>query len=125
MRRLIVNADDFGLTNGINSAILKANLEGIVTSTTLMANGSAFDQAVSLTASAPSLSIGCHVMLVDGSSLLQPARVATLLAGRDSTSFCRSAGALGWRSMPRGIDTDQMVLEAVAHIRTLQVARSS
>ena len=73
MRRLIINADDFGLTAGINSAILKAHFEGIVTSATLMANGSAFDQAVSLTASAPSLSIGCHVMLVDGSSLLQPA----------------------------------------------------
>src|SRR5256886_3900217 len=122
MRRLIVNADDFGLTNGINSAILKAHFEGIVTSATLMANGSAFDQAVSLTASAPSLSIGCHVMLVDGSSLLQPARVATLLAGRDSTSFCRSAGALAWRAIARRIDPAQIELEAVAQIRKLQSA---
>ena len=122
MRRLIINADDFALTAGINSAILKAHLEGIVTSATLMANGSAFDQAVSLTASAPSLSIGCHVMLVDGSSLLQPARVATLLAGRDSTSFCRSAGALAWRAITRRIDPVHIELEAVAQIRKLQSA---
>ena len=104
MRRLIINADDFGLTAGINRAILKAHLEGIVTSATLMANGPAFEQAVTLTASAPSLSIGCHVMLVDGSSLLQPARVPTLLAGRDNTSFYRSAGTLAWRSITRRID---------------------
>ena len=120
MRRLIINADDFGLTAGINSAILKAHLEGVVTSATLMANGSAFDQAVSRTVSAPSLSIGCHVMLVDGSSLLQPARVSTLLAGRDSTSFYQSAGALAWRAIARRIDPAQIELEAVEQIRKLQ-----
>ena len=61
-------------------------------------------------------------MLVDGSSLLQPARVATLLAGRDSTSFCRSAGTLGWRAITRRIDPVQIELEAVAQIRKLQSA---
>jgi hopanoid biosynthesis associated protein HpnK len=119
VRRLIINADDFGLTAGINRAILEAHLEGIVTSATLMANGPAFDQAVPLAAAAPDLSVGCHVMLVDGSSLLQPARVPTLLAGRD---FYRSAGTLAWRAITRRIDPAQIELEAVAQIRKLQSA---
>jgi predicted glycoside hydrolase/deacetylase ChbG (UPF0249 family) len=48
MRRLIVNADDFGLTEAVNRGIVHAHNEGIVTSTTLMAGGSAFDSAVSI-----------------------------------------------------------------------------
>jgi predicted glycoside hydrolase/deacetylase ChbG (UPF0249 family) len=122
VRRLIINADDFGLTVGINRGIVKAHFEGVVTSATLMANGTAFEQAVTLTASASSLSIGCHAMLVDGSSLLQPARVPTLLAGRDNTSFYRSAGTLAWRTITRRIDPAQIELEAVAQIRKLQSA---
>ena len=122
MRRLIINADDFGLTGGINRAIMQAHFNGVVTSATLMANGTGFEQAVTLTASAPSLSIGCHVMLVDGSSLLQPARVPTLLAGRDNPSFYRSAGTLAWRAITRRIDPAQIELEAIAQIRKLQSA---
>jgi len=122
VRRLIINADDFGLTGGINRAIMQAHFNGVVTSATLMANGTGFEQAVTLTASAPSLSIGCHVMLVDGSSLLQPARVPTLLAGRDNPSFYRSAGTLAWRAITRRIDPAQIELEAIAQIRKLQSA---
>ena len=48
MRRLIVNADDFGLTSGINRAIVEAHERGIVTSATLMANSRAFDQATEM-----------------------------------------------------------------------------
>ena len=122
MRRLIINADDFGLTAGVNRAILKAHVEGIVTSATLMANSSAFDQVVPLTAAAPDLSIGCHVMLVDGSPLLPPPQVPTLIEGRDSSRFHRSAGALAWRVITGGIDPTQIELEAVAQIRKLQSA---
>jgi predicted glycoside hydrolase/deacetylase ChbG (UPF0249 family) len=122
VRRLIINADDFGLTAGINSAILKAHFEGIVTSATLMANGSAFDQAVSLTASAPSLSIGCHVTLADGSSLLQPSRVPTLIQGRASTRFYPSSGAFAWRTITGRINPIEIELEALAQIRQLQSA---
>ena len=122
MRRLIINADDFGLTAGINSAILKAHLEGIVTSTTLMANSSAFDQAVTLTATAPNLSVGCHVTLVDGRSLLPPSQIPALMQGRDSSRFYRSAGAFAWRIISGGIDPAQVELEAIAQIRKLQSA---
>src|SRR5215469_8620808 len=81
VRRLIVNADDFGLTAGVNRAIIEAHTAGVVSSATLMANGAAFENAVSLAQSAPKLSIGCHVVLVDGTPVTEPASVTTLLAG--------------------------------------------
>ena len=48
MRRLIVNADDFGFTSGVNRAIVEAHTRGVVTSATLMANGPAFAEAAQL-----------------------------------------------------------------------------
>ena len=79
MRRLIVNADDFGLTPGVNRAIAEAHQRGIVTSTTLMANSAAFAQAVESAHTLPRLSVGCHVVLVDGAPILSPDRVGSLV----------------------------------------------
>ena len=70
MRRLIVNADDFGFTAGVNRAIVEAHTHGIVTSSTLMANGRAFEDAVRLARTVPRLSVGCHVVLIDGAPVL-------------------------------------------------------
>jgi len=122
VRRLIINADDFGLTAGINRAILKAHLEGIVTSATLMANGPAFDQAVPLAAGTPDLSVGCHVELVDGSSLLPASQVSTLIQGRERARFYRSSSTFAWRTIIGRINPAQIELEAVAQIRKLQAA---
>jgi len=58
VRRLIINADDFGLTAGVNRAIVEAHERGVVSSATLMANGSAFDDAVALARSQPRLGVG-------------------------------------------------------------------
>ena len=66
MRRLIINADDFGLTSGVNRAIVEAHGHGVVTSATLMANAPAFSEAVQLAEASPRLGVGCHVVLVDG-----------------------------------------------------------
>ena len=73
-RFLAVNADDFGFTRDVNSGIVAAHTDGILTSTTLMANGSAFDDAVRLARDVPTLDIGVHFVLVGGNSLLEPAR---------------------------------------------------
>ena len=62
----MVNADDFGFTSGVNRTIIKAHADGIVTSATLMANGPAFCEVKELAEQFPKLSIGCHVMLIDG-----------------------------------------------------------
>lgn len=64
MKRLIVNADDFGFTRDVNAGILEAHWNGILTATTLMATGGAFDDAVRLARENPSLDVGCHLVLV-------------------------------------------------------------
>ena len=81
--QLVVNADDFGFTPDVNSGIVEAHRHGILTATTLMANGDAFDDAVRLARETPSLDIGCHLVLIGGRSLVTgnpfPATVAQLL----------------------------------------------
>jgi chitin disaccharide deacetylase len=68
-RQLVVNADDFGFARDVNRGILEAHTRGILTATTLMANGAAFDDAVALARTHPSLDIGCHLVMVQGPSL--------------------------------------------------------
>lgn len=72
-KRLIVNADDFGFTRDVNAGIVEAHRTGILTATTLMANGAAFDDAVRLAGENPRLDVGCHLVLVQGGSVLAPA----------------------------------------------------
>jgi predicted glycoside hydrolase/deacetylase ChbG (UPF0249 family) len=70
LKRLIINADDFGFTRDVNAGIVHAHREGVLTSTTLMANGAAFDDAVRLAKETPTLDIGAHLVLLQGNSLL-------------------------------------------------------
>src|SRR5207302_571694 len=77
MKRLIVNADDFGFTRDVNAGIVQAHRRGILTATTLMANGAAFEDAVRLARETPALDVGCHLMLVGAPGL--PATVGQLL----------------------------------------------
>ena len=69
MKYLIVNADDFGFTRDVNAGIVQAHQEGILTSTTLMANGDAFDDAVALAHQYSTLDVGVHLVLVQGHAL--------------------------------------------------------
>jgi chitin disaccharide deacetylase len=69
LKRLVVNADDFGFTRDVNEGIVAAHQGGILTATTLMANGAAFDHAIELAAANPGLDVGCHLVLVGGRSL--------------------------------------------------------
>jgi predicted glycoside hydrolase/deacetylase ChbG (UPF0249 family) len=71
-KRLIVNADDFGFTPEVNLGILEAHRTGILTATTLMANGDAFDDAVSIARANATLDVGCHLVLIGGHSVLPP-----------------------------------------------------
>lgn len=80
----MVNADDFGFTPDVNAGIMDAHRDGILTATTLMANGDAFEEAVRLARETPTLDIGCHLVLIGGRSLVTkkafPATVPQLLA---------------------------------------------
>jgi hopanoid biosynthesis associated protein HpnK len=79
MKRLIVNADDFGFTRGVNAGIVRAYQRGIVTSSTIMANGEAFEEAIELARANPGLGVGCHLAIVGGRSVAQPTEVASLV----------------------------------------------
>ena len=123
MRRLIINADDFGLTEGVNRAILEGHRDGVITSTTLMANGNWFASAVRSAQSAPELSIGCHVVLVDGEPLLPKEQVRSLLAGSNGTARLRRGFLdLARDNFRRKIKPGEVEAEATAQIRTLQSA---
>ena len=94
MLKLIVNADDLGLSVGVNEGILEAHLNGILTSTSVMANGVAFEHAIRLCRSVPSLDLGIHLTLVEEEPLLSAAAIPSLVdtAGkfhRHATTFMR------------------------------------
>jgi hopanoid biosynthesis associated protein HpnK len=78
MKQLIVNADDFGLTRGVNQGIIRAHREGILTSATLMATAPAFEHAVALALANPGLGVGCHLVLVGGRAVAPPHEISSL-----------------------------------------------
>src|SRR5258708_34688820 len=83
--QLIINADDFGLTPGINRAIAELHQAKALTSATLMATGAAFDDAVAVAHANPALGVGCHILLTDGTPVFPPKRIPTLLAPHRKT----------------------------------------
>ncbi len=126
MRRLIINADDFGLTAGVNRAIVEAHENGVVSSATLMANGQAFAQAVSLAQSTPRLGVGCHVVLVDGAPLLPQTQVHSLLDRSGNSAgdprFREGISKFGALAMLGRLAADEIEAEATAQIRKLQAS---
>jgi chitin disaccharide deacetylase len=124
MRRLIINADDFGLTAGVNRAIVEAHEHGVVTSTTLMANGPAFADAIALAQSRPGLGVGCQILLVDGAPLLDATAVRTLLDRGNSSGphFREGITRFGALALLGRLSESEIEAEATAQIRKLQGA---
>jgi len=122
VRRLIINADDFGFTPGVNRAIVEAHTRGVVTSSTLMANGPAFVEAVKLAKSVPRLSVGCHVVLIDGEPVLSAERIPSLTARVQSPRFRDGLKTFAARAIAGRIDAGQIAAEAEAQIRKIQAA---
>ena len=118
MRRLIVNADDFGLTSGVNRAIALANREGVVTSATIMANSRGFAQAVDLAKAQPELKTGCHVGVIDGVPLTEDA--TTLTGG--SSRFRSSLKGFAAAAVRNRISPDEIQREVEAQICKIQAA---
>ena len=86
MSYLIINADDFGFSQGVNSAIIKAHAEGILTSTSLMVTGDAAQEAIALAKNHPHLAVGLHLVLVCGKSVLPPAQIPNLVDSQGNFS---------------------------------------
>jgi len=126
VRRLIVNADDFGMTRGVNRAIVEASGQGIITSTTLMATARAFDDAVAQAGQlAPRVSIGCHVILLDGTPALAPSMVPTLLdpLSRDGApEFRVKLNDFARASFSGRLNPVEVEAEAMAQMQLLQDA---
>ncbi len=119
MRRLIVNADDFGFTSGVNRAIAEAHTRGVVTSSTLMANGPAFREAVQLANTLPALSVGCHVVLIDGWPVSAPETLPSLTKYGGFRDGLKSFAA---RALAGRISADEIAAEVSAQIRKLQAS---
>lgn len=118
---LIINADDFGLTPGINRAIGDLHRAGALSSATLMATGPALDDAIRIARENPSLGIGCHIVLVDGVPLSHPASIPTLL-GPDGKTFRPSLVNFVQAILRGAVREDDIEREAFAQIQKLQHA---
>src|ERR1700733_2634805 len=120
MKRLIINADDFGLAPGVNRAIIELQQAGALSSATLMANGPFFSPAVYMAFAQPSLAVGCYVVLVDGSPCLRPAEVPSLVDPRNPAFFRTTVGSF-FADLLRGrVREEEIEAEAVAQIRRVQ-----
>jgi chitin disaccharide deacetylase len=119
--RLILNADDFGLTPGINRAIAELHAAGALTSATLMANGPAFDDAVAVAHTHPSLGVGCHIVLTDGIPVAPLERIPGLL-GPDRKTLRPSLLDFIQALLLGKIKAAEIELEALFQIHKLQRA---
>jgi hopanoid biosynthesis associated protein HpnK len=88
VRRLIVNADDFGRSHSINEAVIRAHREGILTTASLMVNENGFDEAMKLAKENPKLGVGLHLTLLHGHSALSPEKIPDLVNSRGEFSNC-------------------------------------
>lgn len=117
-KQLIINADDFGIHSAVNEAVRKAATEGILTSTSLMAGGDAFDEAVEMARSMPSLGIGIHLTLVGGiKPVLPPSEVPSLTW--DNGVFCHDYGKLIVRDLEGKISLSEVYAEWDAQIQKI------
>jgi len=124
VRRLIVNADDFGIASGVNRGVVEGHQNGVVTSATLMACGARFDEAVALAAQTNKLSVGCHVVLVDGSPMLAGSQVSSLTVPNSGleSRFRESLVSFALLAAAGRLDRGQIEAEITAQIQKLQAA---
>ena len=95
-RRLIVNADDFGRSSSINTAIIHAHREGILTSASLMVNEPAFEEAITMAKQNPKLGVGLHLTLVCGKSGLPYEKIPGLIDREKNFANSPVAAGIGY-----------------------------
>ncbi|HKV63705.1 MAG TPA: ChbG/HpnK family deacetylase [Candidatus Acidoferrum sp.] len=120
MKNLIVNADDLGWTEGVNRGILEAFHCGIVTSTSLLANGAAFADGVQSARSAPGLGVGVHLNLSDGPPMADRETVTSLL--NDDGEFAGGPESLLLRRASGGLSLAEVETEWNAQIENVRGA---
>jgi len=120
MKKVIVNADDFGLAQGVNEGIIKAHQEGILTSATLMANMPGFDQAVELAGANPELGVGVHLNILRGRPLSLAQKVGSLLS--QENRFIPSVSSLLYRMALKKINFDEVEREFRTQVEKVRKA---
>jgi predicted glycoside hydrolase/deacetylase ChbG (UPF0249 family) len=110
VKQLVVNADDLGMTRGVNRGVIEAHRGGLVTSTSLIANGAAFEDAVAGIRECPDLSVGLHFNLTAGRPLTAGGKSA--LAGRDGRFH--TLGALAARLTIGAVSSRDLEAEITA-----------
>jgi chitin disaccharide deacetylase len=120
VKNLIVNADDLGWTDGVNRGIVEAFQHGIVTSTSLLANGAAFTGAVKAARSAPALGVGVHLNLSDGPPVADRETVTSLL--NDDGELASGPESLLLRRVRRGLLLAEVEAEWDAQIQKVRDA---
>lgn len=120
MKELILNADDFGYTRGVNEGIVRAHRDGILTSATLMANGPAFDDAVERAKANPKLGVGCHLVLTGGFSIAPKEEIPSL--ADQQGRLPRTLGALVARVSVGSVRTKEMETELRAQLEKIRRA---
>ena len=118
MKNLIVNADDLAWTDGVNRGIRDAFRGGIVTSTSLLANGAAFPEAVKVAKSAPRLGVGVHLNLSDGVPIADRESVTSLL--NDDGDFTDGPESLLLKRARRRLVLDEVEKEWDAQIQKVR-----
>lgn len=119
VRRLIVNADDFGLTAGVNRAVMELHERRVLTSATLMARAAATDEAIELALKTPLLGVGCHIVLVDGEPVLPAAQIPSLV-NLQTGRFRANPGSFLRQLLLGRIRASEIEEEAAAQIALLQ-----
>ena len=114
-----MNADDFGLTAGVNRAIVELHAAGVLTSTTLMARARATDDAIRMAQARPALKVGCHIVLVDGEPVLPSRAIPTLIDDRTGQLPASLAGFVA-RLVARRISAAEIEAEVRGQIEFLQ-----
>lgn len=115
MKKLIVNADDFGLHHEVNQAVIEGYQKGCIRSTSLMPTGAAVEEACRLARENPGLGIGIHITLVAEKPVLPAERVPTLL---DETGHFHADHMVFIKNYILGrIDKGQLYAECEAQIR--------
>jgi chitin disaccharide deacetylase len=120
LKELIINADDFGYTHGVNEGIIRAHRDGILTSATLMANGAAFDDAVARAKANPTLGVGCHLVLTGGNSVAPREKIPSLADSQGRLP--RSLTALVTRLSLGAIRTEDIERELSAQLEKIRRA---
>ncbi len=120
MKNLIVNADDLGWTEGVNRGIADAFRIGIVTSTSMLANGAAFAGGLEIARQAPGLGLGVHLNLSDGAPVADRETVTSLL--NDEGEFAGGPESLFLKQVRRGLVLREVEMEWDAQIQKVRDA---